>query len=154
MNTKNYIIAEFDINEENINKNIRIIYTYDQYAKNPIIMKIFGKHSVEHNEIEFEDNCEIMINGNIIPFSYFHIFNQPGKYKIVYKFKKNLKRADFLFYECDLISYIDLSNFNGEEVTDMSNMFSNCSSLKEVNLSNLNTKKVTNMAGMFDECNS
>ena len=154
MDSKNYIIAEIDIKEKNINKDIKIINSYEHYIKSSPFPELFDKENIEQNEIKIEDNCEIMINDDIIPFSYSHVFNQPGKYKITYKFKKNLKRADYLFYECDLISFLDLSNFNTEDVTDMKNMFSNCYSLKEINLSNLNTKKVTNMAGMFAECNS
>ena len=47
-----------------------------------------------------------------------------------------------------------LSNFNTNNVTDMSHMFSECSSLNELNLSNFNTNKVklTKMSFMFFGC--
>ena len=34
----------------------------------------------------------------------------------------------------------------------MSEMFRGCSSLSEINLSNFNTNNVTNMSGMFNRC--
>ena len=49
---------------------------------------------------------------------------------------------------------IDLSNFNTNNVTDMSLMFYKCSSLKELNLNNFNTNNVTNMRWMFSGCSS
>ena len=44
------------------------------------------------------------------------------------------------------------SEFNTQNVIDMSYMFSNCSSLNELNLSFFNTEKVNNMKYMFGEC--
>ena len=44
------------------------------------------------------------------------------------------------------------SEFNTQNVIDMSYMFSNCSSLNELNLSFFNTEKVKNMKYMFGEC--
>ena len=88
MDTQNFIIAEIDIKEENINKDIRILNSYNEWQKNFMI----GGENENEYEMEFKTNCEIMINDKVIPFSYFHAFNQPGKYKITYKFKTNLKK--------------------------------------------------------------
>ena len=54
-----------------------------------------------------------------------------------------------VFYGCSSLININLSNFNTNNVTDMSDMFRNCSSLTSLNLSNFNTNNVTNMRGMF-----
>ena len=56
--------------------------------------------------------CEISINDKLIPFNYFHKFEEKGKYKIKYKFKNNLIRSCFMFYWCESLKNIDLSNFN------------------------------------------
>ena len=40
----------------------------------------------------------------------------------------------------------NLTNFNTNNVTDMSFMFSGCLSLKKLNLSNFDTSNVTNMS--------
>ena len=90
MDTQNFIIAEIDIKEENINKDIRILNSYEEWKKKNTIY--ISDNKTENDEMEFKANCEIMINDKVIPFSYFHAFNQPGKYKITYKFKTNLKK--------------------------------------------------------------
>ena len=57
-----------------------------------------------------------------------------------------------MFSECSSLTNINLSNFNTNNVTNMSYMFSGCSSLININLSNFNTNNVTDMSGMFDGC--
>ena len=57
-----------------------------------------------------------------------------------------------MFKGCSYLKELDLSNFNTNNVTNMSYMFSSCSSLKDLNLSNFNTNNVTYMSGMFDRC--
>ena len=54
--------------------------------------------------------------------------------------------------ECSSLTHLDLSNFNTNNVTNMSGMFLGCSSLTNINLSNFNNSKVTNMNGMFYGC--
>ena len=71
----NYIIAEFDIKEDN--QNIRIINSYEQAKREN--KNIEDKKEYE-NEAQIKDNCEIRINDELILFSYFHKFNKKGKY--------------------------------------------------------------------------
>jgi surface protein len=59
-----------------------------------------------------------------------------------------------MFYECSSLTNINLSNFNTQNVTNMSWMFGGCSSLTNINLSNFNTQNVTNMSLMFGGCSS
>ena len=47
---------------------------------------------------------------------------------------------------------IDLSNFNANNVTDMSYMFYDCSSLSILYLSNFNTDNVIYISDIFYEC--
>ena len=146
----NYIIGEFEIKEDN--KNIRIINSYEQYRKEYNIKVDFDKNEYE-NEEEIK-KCEIRINDEIIPFCYYYKFNKKGKYKIKYIFKENIKKTDFMFYECTSLTNINLINFNTQNITNMTCMFCGCSSLTNLNLFSLNTQNVTNMAGMFYNCSS
>ena len=51
------------------------------------------------------------------------------------------------------VTYIDLSNFDSSNITDMSNMFLDCASLRRIKLTNkFNTSKVINMESMFRGC--
>ena len=80
------------------------------------------------NEEEIK-KCKIFINGKINPFSYYHTFDKAGKYQIKYSFSEYLNNVSFLFFGCNSLTNIDLSNFNTQNVTDMSGMFHGCSSL-------------------------
>ena len=59
-----------------------------------------------------------------------------------------------MFYNCNSLINLDLSNFNTQDVADMSYMFYWCKSLTILNLSNFNTQNVINMRFMFFYCNS
>ena len=57
-----------------------------------------------------------------------------------------------MFYNCNYLATLDLSNFNTSKVTNMSNMFSTCFKLTTLDVSNFNTSKVTHMGNMFYSC--
>ena len=59
-----------------------------------------------------------------------------------------------MFSGCSSLTNINLSNFNTQNVIDMSYMFYQCSSLKNVNISNFNTQNVKYIKDMFDGCSS
>ena len=143
------IIAVFKTNEDN--ETIRIINTYEEYIREN---KDSDRGNEFHNEKEIKENCEIRINDEIIPFSYKYKFNKKGKFIIKYIFKKNITKMNYLFYDCESLVNIDLSNFNTQNVTDMRYMFFRCSSLTNIDLSNFNTQNVTDMCGMFYGCSS
>ena len=132
---KNYILAEINIEEKSINKDIRIINTFEEYKR---INKLRDdKDDYKYvNEKEIKENCIIKINNNIIPFNYFYKFKEKGKFIIEYLFKYNIKNVAYMFSECYSLTNIDLSNFNNQNVTNMSYMFCECKSLKDINLSN------------------
>ena len=61
----------------------------------------------------------------------------------------------FFFNNCSSLTSINLSNFNTNNVTNMSCMFSHCSSLTSINLSNFNCDKIKTgdeMKEMFKDC--
>ena len=77
----NFIKAEIIIDDKNINKNIRILNSFEEFKKNYRITNIQKKNFYKYeNEKEIRDNCEIQINNNIINFSYFFEFKSVGKY--------------------------------------------------------------------------
>ena len=100
--------------------------------------------------IKFEMDCDIIVND--IPFSESMTLKKENN--IIYKFKKNYSDLSSMFLNCSLLTSIDFSNYNTENVTNMYDMFSDCSSLTSIDLSKFNTKKVTNMSYMFSGCSS
>ena len=143
------IIGEISINTNDINKNIKIINSYENYMKENSKNKLKEEYK---NEKEIKENVEIKINEKLIEFTYNYKFKQEGKYKIEYLFKNNLPNICYMFCDCKSLIKLNLSNFNTKNVINMLGMFYNCSSLTDINLSNINTKNVTNMAGMFGNC--
>ena len=145
----NVIIGHIKIDNNNLNKDIRIINSYDEYKKSNN-----DKEYDENikNEKEIKDNIEIKINGEKINFSYFYKFTSKGNYRIEYSFKNNLTKTNFMFYECEEIINFDFSNFITKKITNMRNMFSRNKSLMDLDLSNWNTENVINMCGMFSGC--
>ena len=151
---QNYIIAEFNIKEEDVNKEIQIINSFEEYKRNDKYAKDEEDDYKYQNEKEIKENCEISINNNNIPFSYKYIFKIKGKYKIQYSFKNKITNMSYMFYNCKCLINLNLSQFDSQSVIKMVSMFSICENLTKINFSNFNTKKVDDMTHMFYDCNS
>lgn len=59
-----------------------------------------------------------------------------------------------MFYECQLLTELDLSGFNTSKVTDMSHMFRLCRALNTLHMDGFDTSNVTDMSSMFRECDA
>jgi len=80
INNNNYIIAKIEIKEEDVNKNIRILNSYEESMRTWNIKDIKNEYK---NEEQIK-KCQIQINGQMIPFNYFYKFKSKGKYTIKY----------------------------------------------------------------------
>ena len=121
---ENYILAEINIEEENINKDIRIINSFEEFKREYNDLDYEEEDDYKYrNEKEIKDNCIIKINNRKIKFQYFYKFKEKGKFNIKYSFKKNIKNLACIFSECKSLTNIDLSNFNTQNVNIMNGMF-------------------------------
>jgi len=77
--TKNIIIGEISIDKDNINKDIRIINSFENH-KREFNLKDKKDNDLYENEKEIKENIEIKINGKIIEFTYDYKFKEEGKY--------------------------------------------------------------------------
>ena len=150
---KNNIIGEIYINKDNINKDIRIINSFEN-VKREGKWKDDKDDYLYENEEEIKENLEIEINEKKIEFTYYYKFKEEGKYLIEYSFKNNLTKINHMFYGCNLLINLNLFKFNTQYVTNMSGMFWGCNSLRHLKLLNFNTQNVTDMSRMFCDCNS
>ena len=148
----NYIIGKIFISEKDIGKEKRIINSYEDFFSEFTKRRISLLEEEYKNEEEIKE-CKIEINNKIIPFCYFYKFEKSGNYIIKYIFKTHLRKINKMFSHCSF-TYLDLSNFNTEDVTNMSSLFYGCDSLININLSNFNTQNVIDMSHMFDGCKS
>ena len=64
------------------------------------------------------------------------------------------KNSYSMFYECENLTTLDVSNFNTSNVTAMNNMFNGCCKLTTLDLSNFDTSNVTAMNSMFNGCSN
>ena len=64
----------------------------------------------------------------------------------------NVTNMSGMFYTCQNLTSLDVSNFDTSKVTNMSGMFGECSSLTSLDVSNFDTSQVTNMSDMFYDC--
>ena len=144
-------IGEIIIESSEINKDIQIINSFDNYI---LTQKLQYKKddSLNKNEKELMKNIEIKINENNIGFSYTYKFNKAGKYKIEYIIKNDLTNINYMFFNCNKISNLFLPKLNTINITNMSNMFSGCNSLTNLSLSKFNTQNVTDMSNLFLDC--
>jgi hypothetical protein len=74
----NYIISEIYINDNNINNEIRIINSFEEWMRSQVfLLNYFDKYKEENykNENEIKE-CKIKINNISIPFSYKYKFQK------------------------------------------------------------------------------
>ena len=150
---KNFIIGEININQDDINFDVQIINSFENFEKQYLITEFYDPVKF-YNEKELKQNTEIKIDGKIIEFSYYYKFQNKGIHTIEYSFKNNLTKINQMFCGCRFLTSLNFSNFDAQNVTNMNKLFSGCYSLIKLDLSNFNTKNVTNMSGMFDSCGS
>ena len=147
---RNYIIAEINVKDKDLNKGLRIINSSKEIKEHLLKDE---DYDVYNNEEEIK-KCKIEINGKTIPFDFFIKFKETGIFTIKYIFSNNLTKATCMFAKCYSLINIDLSNFNTQNITNMESMFNRCESLTNIDLSNFNTRNVIDMKCMFYGCNS
>ena len=143
-----------------VNKN------YDPYKYHPktwnelrqIIEQRFEElgPGTKHEPVDFND-IDISRIGSF--------YNDNSKYKGIFAYTQfkyidvsnwdvnNIKNMSHLFCYCWEIKELNLSNWDVSNVEDMSNMFSKCQMLKSVgDLSKWNVSNIENIYGMFYDC--
>ena len=149
----NFISGQIIVNENDVNKSIRVINSFEQAKIKYNYLKIDNELKYK-NEKEIRENCKIKINNIEYPFSYFYKFDTPGIYEIKYSFKSKITKTDFMFAECFNLISLDLLCFKSNNVTNMVGMFLECINLKELKISNLDTHNVNDMNSTFCGCQS
>ena len=67
---------------------------------------------------------------------------------------ENVISTSNMFYMCNTLKSLDLSDLNMSEVTDMDSMFYSCSNLTSIELDKSDNCKVTDMSNMFYSCSN
>ena len=120
------------------------------------ILNINTIELVDNYYISFNDlPTEIIVNGKTQTTIGKYVYNlNEGNNYIILKWNYSITNCDFMFYNLNYITEVDLSNFDSSKVTSMKKMFFFCHSLESINLTNLNTDIVKDTISMFDGCTS
>ena len=174
-NNNNYIILQVKIDEEDLNKDIRLFYqasTYKYYYNferddietiidNQIVNIKYKNMNSDYKYDKKSKNCELSqnIKYNLnIEYYYYWNFTTTGIHTIKIIFKKKLLQCNYLFSNCTNIYKIDCSNFDCSQIIDCSFMFyysfSVYSSIIEINLGKLDFALSNNFSYMFYGCNN
>ena len=151
--SNNFIIAEINIKENDLNNKIKIISSFDEYNREIKIKS--NKNNIiyyDNENDELKKKCLIKIDNKEIPFDYYYKFKKIGKHTIQYIFNEKIITSKYMFNKCKNLTNIDLSNFDTKDITDMSYMFYGCENLTNIELSNFDTQNVRNMSFMFYKC--
>ena len=107
-------------------------------------------HSLERIDMSVFRNCNITDSSSV--------FSTCKKLKTIANIGNlNISKADgmsYLFYECNTLTQLDLSNWDTGNIQYMIATFDGCNNLTELNCSTWNTSKVYNMQLAFYNCNS
>lgn len=107
-------------------------------------------HSLERIDMSVFRNCNITDSSSV--------FSTCNKLKTIANIGNlNISKADgmsYLFYECNALTQLDLSNWDTGNIQYMIATFDGCNNLTELNCSTWNTGKVYNMQLAFLNCNS
>ena len=155
-NKLNVIKCIYKLKNDDKNQIIDLLHDYDItdfYIWNERYTQLYLE-AKEINKKIFENNIDIYINGDKIPFTYKYNINNNKEIKVKFIFRQNLTNLSGMFLNCSSLKSIDLSSFNTNNATNMSGMFFECSSLKSIDFSSFNTNNATNMCGMFFNCGS
>ena len=151
--SNNYITAEFEIGEGEMDEKVQIINSADNLQRLEEDDDMKKDYEPYKNE-ESIKQCKITINDEVIPFLYQYEFKKPGKYTIKYIFPNIISQTSYLFYNCTEMEKVDLTKFNTKNLTCMYSMFCGCMNLEDVIFFNNKLEKVTNMDNLFMSCKS
>jgi hypothetical protein len=107
-------------------------------------------HSLERIDMTVFRNCNITDSSSV--------FSTCKKLKSIANIGNlNISKADgmsYLFYECNALTQLDLSNWDTGNIQYMISTFNGCNNLTELNCSTWNTGKVYNLQLAFLNCKS
>ena len=142
----NFIIQIFS-NNNHINN---ILNSYE------VSLKVKGTGMKQIIYSGFDCPTQVYLNGkiqNLTPCYKLNVNVSGSVIKLIYDVNHfTFIHLREMFYSCEEITEIDMTNFDTSLVTVMDSMFKRCHSLSSLNISNFDTTNVERMDDMFNEC--
>ena len=136
-----------------IDKLTSILFTKKLDTKNIVSMERMFVHC---NSLTFVDMSHFNIE-NVKNLDYFmYDSNNLVSLKLPKSRAQNLEKANHMFSQCQKLTSIDFTNFtvNSKNLTEFHGAFKNCYQLEYVNLTNFNFQEATDMDELFFDCHS
>ena len=147
--------------------NITNLIKIAEYKFNNTIYNLFPEFNTEFTDYTYEDivdgevTTRTIISDDLPTIVRFGTGNasstnrESSLLEIIELKTDNLTTMSYMFSNCENLTYINSSNWNTSNVTEMIWLFVRCNSLRTVEgINNWDTKKVTNMDSVFSECRS
>ena len=143
---------------------VNVSFYFCKLSKRNLLFN-FSKITLKTNAIgnikilsdEFFENykpCSVYINDSPHDINNEYYFNYSQSIVIIISWNINIISTKDMFWDCNNIIEIDLSNFDSSQVTEMEGMFFLCKNLIFLNITNFNTSQVKNMYSLFKGCSS
>ena len=142
-------------------------YKIAEYKFNNTIYNLFPEFNTEFTDYTYEDivdgevTTRTIISDDLPTIVRFGTGNasstnrENSLLEILELKTDNLITMSYMFANCENLTYINSSNWNTSNVTEMIWLFVRCRSLRTIEgINNWDTKKVTNMDSVFSECRS
>ena len=120
---KNEIISKINISNEYLGYDVQFF----NYQEKSFLSKWFKGKNL--NDLKKED-IELYKDNSKIDFVWKYIFVEEKEYEIKLLLKDVLQDMSYMFSECYLLNYVNLSKFYTSQVTNMEYLFENCEFLK------------------------
>ena len=145
----------FDCSDDWFIRNNIFDYTYITLKVKGIgINKIFYAKELEQYCSRFKPPDEVIINNVKEKYVHYEYDFKQEENEVILIWYKNPNYIRCGFYNCENITFADLSHFNSSNIKYISNLFDGCKSLKYVNFKNFDTSNCEFMQWMFSKCSS
>jgi len=143
-------VKELEINED---------YLYEKsYIKIKIrgkgINQIFYGRTSSQYCTSFIPPNEVFINNIKKNYVYYEYDLKQEENDIILIWNNNINNLGCSFYNCENITFADLSHFDSSNVEAINSMFDGCKSLLYINFTNFETSNCKRMHWMFSKCSS
>ena len=137
-------VAKYDWFKEGTGKEHWVLYNTEMYEIRSFCNIVY-LHYIKNSNL----TPTIPINATFCNIVYLHYIKNSNLTPTI---PINATSCYKMFYNCESLTQLDLSNFNTSNVVNMSEMFSDCLNLMQLDLSNFDTSQVTSMCNMFCSC--
>ena len=125
----------------------------DNFSEIKLVVQGSGEKQILYSGFSVTPS-EVLVNGVLMDTPSKTVTLEGDKSNVSLIFNTQIESCYQMFWNCQDIIEIDLSNFDASNVKNMYWMFRDCINLININFKNINTTSVETMRGLFQGCSS